>query len=63
MHGTLANVVGERDGKVADEEQHRLRMLTEAPYQMPEIIVVPIAGGFSPYLNWIVQETKKDVNV
>lgn len=33
------------------------------PYQVPEIIVMPIAGGFPPYLDWIVQETKKDVNV
>ena len=33
------------------------------PYQVPEIIVLPFAGGSQPYLDWIVQETKKDVDV
>jgi periplasmic divalent cation tolerance protein len=33
------------------------------PYQVPEIIALPISGGFPPYLDWIAQETKKDVNV
>lgn len=33
------------------------------PYQVPEIIVLPIAGGSQPYLEWIAQETQKDVNV
>ena len=25
------------------------------PYELPEIIAVPIAGGFEPYLNWITE--------
>ena len=33
------------------------------PYQVPEIIVMPIIGGSMPYLDWIAHETKKDVNV
>jgi periplasmic divalent cation tolerance protein len=33
------------------------------PYQVPEIIALPIIGGWIPYLDWIAQETKKDVNV
>jgi periplasmic divalent cation tolerance protein len=33
------------------------------PYQVPEIIALPMTGGFPSYLDWIVQETKKDVNV
>jgi periplasmic divalent cation tolerance protein len=32
------------------------------PYQVPEIIVLPIVGGYQPYLDWIAQETKKDVD-
>lgn len=36
---------------------------TMHPYQVPEIISVSIADGFPPYLEWITQETKKDVNV
>jgi periplasmic divalent cation tolerance protein len=33
------------------------------PYQVPEIIVLPIVAGLPAYLDWIVQETKKDVHV
>lgn len=33
------------------------------PYQVPEIVIVPIIGGSMPYLDWIALETKKDVNV
>jgi periplasmic divalent cation tolerance protein len=33
------------------------------PYQVPEIIAVPIVEGLAGYLDWIVQETRKDVNV
>ena len=33
------------------------------PYEVPEIIMLPITGGWPPYLGWIAQETKKDVNV
>ena len=43
------------------ELEAAIRMLH--PYQVPEIIVLPITGGFPPYLDWIAQETKKDVNV
>lgn len=28
------------------------------PYSLPEIVVVPILGGSTPYLNWIDQETR-----
>jgi periplasmic divalent cation tolerance protein len=33
------------------------------PYQVPEILAVPIAAGLPQYLAWIEEETKKDVNV
>lgn len=33
------------------------------PYQLPEIIALPIVAGLPGYLDWIVQETKKDGNV
>ena len=29
------------------------------PYDLPEIIVVPIIGGSQPYLDWIITETSK----
>lgn len=33
------------------------------PYQVPEIIAMPIVAGLPQYLDWIAQETKKDPNV
>lgn len=33
------------------------------PYQVPEIIALPIVDGWPPYLDWIAVETKKDRNV
>jgi periplasmic divalent cation tolerance protein len=33
------------------------------PYQLPEIVALPIVAGLPAYLNWIAEETKKDINV
>ena len=33
------------------------------PYDLPEIIAVPVAAGLSAYLAWVTAETKKDVHV
>jgi periplasmic divalent cation tolerance protein len=33
------------------------------PYDLPEVIAMPIVQGLPHYLDWIVQETKKDMNV
>lgn len=27
-------------------------------YELPEMIVVPVAGGYPPYLQWLAEETK-----
>jgi periplasmic divalent cation tolerance protein len=32
------------------------------PYQLPEIVALSVAAGLPPYLDWVVQETKKDIN-
>lgn len=32
------------------------------PYQLPELIVLPIMDGFPPYLDWITQETSSHHN-
>jgi periplasmic divalent cation tolerance protein len=28
------------------------------PYELPEIIALPVSAGLPEYLNWVVQETK-----
>ena len=33
------------------------------PYQVPEIIALPIVAGWPPYLEWIAAETKKNQDV
>ena len=33
------------------------------PYQVPEIIALPIVGGLPQYLDWIAEETKRNVDV
>jgi periplasmic divalent cation tolerance protein len=33
------------------------------PYQVPEIVALPIETGLPAYLDWIVQETRKDTHV
>jgi periplasmic divalent cation tolerance protein len=31
---------------------------SEHPYEIPEIIVLPVMSGYQPYLDWVYQETK-----
>ena len=49
---------GEEHLLIIKTEQDRLAELQETikeahPYELPEIIVVPIVSGYEPYLNWI----------
>jgi periplasmic divalent cation tolerance protein len=32
-------------------------ILAAHPYELPEIVAVPVIDGFSPYLDWIAAET------
>lgn len=32
------------------------------PYDVPEIIALPIVAGLPKYLDWVVSETKKDMD-
>ena len=29
------------------------------PYELPEIIAIPVTGGLPAYLDWVVQETRE----
>jgi periplasmic divalent cation tolerance protein len=37
-----------------DKQQAMIARLVELhPYDIPEAIVVPITGGYAPYLDWV----------
>jgi periplasmic divalent cation tolerance protein len=58
-------------GEFCDEQEHLLiakttrekageviaALKSQHPYEVPEIIVLPVIGGFPPYLEWVRQET------
>lgn len=37
------------------------RLVSLHPYEVPEVIAVPISAGYAPYLAWIAAETDKTV--
>ena len=50
--------LGEEHLLLIKTEQHRVAELQNAiveahPYELPEIVVVPILSGYEPYLEWI----------
>ena len=36
----------------------RARIVELHPYEVPEVIALPIAGGHAPYLAWVASETR-----
>src|SRR5437660_303108 len=51
--------------KTTGERYGELEAVIQAshPYDLPEIIALPIVKGLPAYLAWIGAETKKDLNV
>ncbi len=59
-------------GEACDDEEHLLIMKTRRsladavvralsamhPYEVPEIIVLPVIAGHAPYLDWVHAETR-----
>ena len=41
-------------------EALRHRVIQIHPYDLPEVIALPIVGGHPPYLQWISDSTQKD---
>ena len=33
------------------------------PYELPELIALPVSAGLPAYLQWIAQETRKEIDV
>ncbi len=44
-----------------DELEQAIRALH--PYELPEVIAVPVSAGSPAYLAWIAQETRKQIDV
>jgi periplasmic divalent cation tolerance protein len=38
-------------------EPLRARIVALHPYEVPEVIALPVAAGHAPYLDWITRET------
>jgi periplasmic divalent cation tolerance protein len=47
--------------KTTVTQQERLleRLVALHPYELPEALVVPVAGGLAPYLAWVQGQTTK----
>lgn len=45
--------------KTASASYHRLEAAIRAnhPYELPEIVSVPVVAGLAPYLDWVAVET------
>ena len=43
--------------QVRQYEPLKARILTLHPYEMPEVIAIPVERGHQAYLDWIVKET------
>ena len=39
-------------------EALRARLLELHPYELPEVVVIPIAGGHKAYLDWIAEQVR-----
>jgi len=39
-------------------ERLKLRLLEVHPYEVPEVLAVPVESGYQPYLDWLAGETK-----
>jgi periplasmic divalent cation tolerance protein len=42
---------------VAQQERLVERLVALHPYDLPEALVVPVLGGYAPYLDWVRQHT------
>lgn len=38
------------------------RLVQLHPYEVPQATVIPIVGGYFPYLSWVSEQTQPDFN-
>jgi periplasmic divalent cation tolerance protein len=48
----IIKTIGER------VEPLKARLLQLHPYQLPEVVVIPIGGGHAPYLAWLEEQVR-----
>ena len=36
----------------------KARLLELHPYELPEVVVIPIVGGHQPYLDWLAEQVR-----
>jgi periplasmic divalent cation tolerance protein len=36
----------------------KARLLQLHPYELPEVVVIPIGGGHQPYLDWLAEQVR-----
>ena len=36
----------------------KARLVELHPYELPEVVVIPIAGGHQPYLDWLAEQVR-----
>ena len=48
----IIKTIGER------VEQLKARLLQLHPYELPEVVVIPIGGGHAPYLEWLAEQVR-----
>ena len=41
-------------------EALRQALVSLHPYEVPEVLALPIAGGHQPYLDWLDESVKED---
>jgi periplasmic divalent cation tolerance protein len=39
-------------------EQLKARLVELHPYELPELVVIPIGGGHAPYLAWLAEQVQ-----
>ena len=42
-------------------DELKVRLIALHPYELPEILVLPVIDGLDRYLSWVVESTRKTV--
>lgn len=57
---TAGEVLAVLKARAADLDAIGRRIQALHPYEVPELIALPVTGGLAPYLNWVLEETERE---